>query len=70
MGVASVRFNSKEEKALKVLAGHFHCDYSTLIKRSLWELYEDMKDNVLIEEYERREKKNQVKFFAAEDLMK
>jgi len=43
MAVTSVRFNAKEEKIVKILKKHYNCDASTLIKKSLWELHEDIK---------------------------
>lgn len=44
MGVVSVRLNKKEEKMLRYLSKYCHADRSTLIKRSLFELYENMLD--------------------------
>lgn len=44
MGVISVRLNKDEEKILKKLSDHFHEDKSALIKKSLFELYENVLD--------------------------
>ena len=67
--VTSVRFNEKEEKVLNILKEHFHCDTSTLLKKSLFELYEDLKDNEIIEEYELSEQKNNIKFTTIDDIL-
>ena len=56
MGVTSVRLNPKEEKLVRILKDHYNCDTSTLMKRSLWEMYEDLIDKDLIEDFEKREK--------------
>ena len=55
MGVKSVRFNSDEEKALAALTNAFHMDTSGVIKKALWELYEDVQDWAVIEDFEVRE---------------
>ena len=70
MGVISVRFNREEEKILKKLSAHFHADKSTLIKKSLFELYENMVDMKTIEKYEEKERKGKVSFSTAEDILK
>ena len=65
MAVTSVRFNAKEEK-IKILKKHYNCDASTLIKKSLWELYEDIKDKEIIETFEKCEKGGKTKFITGE----
>lgn len=69
MAVTSVRLNLKEEKLLKLLKNYYNCDASTLIKRSLYELYEDLKDKEIIEQFERKEKHDRSQFMKIEDLM-
>ncbi len=44
MGVISVRLNKEEEKILKVLSENLGVDKSTLIKKSMFKLYENMVD--------------------------
>jgi hypothetical protein len=68
MGVISVRLNKKEENIVKWLASHMDTDKSTLIKKSLMELYENIVDLKGIDEFETKEKKKTVKFFAAKDI--
>jgi hypothetical protein len=69
MAVTSVRFNTKEEKILKMLKKHFNCDASTLLKKSLWDLYEDIKDTEIINDFEKREKGSKTKFITIEKLL-
>jgi hypothetical protein len=70
VGVISVRFNKDEEKILKKLSDHFHEDNSTLIKKSLFELYENVLDLNEIKKFETKEKKGKVSFSSAEDVLK
>lgn len=69
MGVTSVRFNENEEKALDYLKETFHADTSAVIKKALWELYEDLSDRRIIEEFEVREAAGAVEFGSIEDLI-
>jgi hypothetical protein len=69
MAVISVRFNSKEEKILEILKKYFECDSSSLVKKSLLDLYEEIKDREIIEQYEAREKISKSKFVKIEDIL-
>jgi hypothetical protein len=69
MAVISVRFNSKEEKILKTLKNYYNCDSSNLIKRTLLDLYEEIKDREMIEQFEVREKASDYGFVKIEDIM-
>ena len=66
MDVTSVRLNTKEEKLLK---DYYNCDASSLLKRSLYELYEDLKDKEIIESFEKTEKRKKPGFIKFEELM-
>ena len=57
MGVISVRFNKDEDK-------------SVLIKKSLYELHENVLDLNEIKSFEAKEKKGKVSFLFAEDILK
>ncbi|PIQ45740.1 MAG: hypothetical protein COW04_05985 [Deltaproteobacteria bacterium CG12_big_fil_rev_8_21_14_0_65_43_10] len=70
MGVISVRLNKEEDKMLKQLSEYFRADRSTLIKKSLFDLYENMLDIETIESFEKNEKKGNVSFVTAEDILK
>ena len=67
MGVTSVRFNTNEEKALEYLKEVYHSDASSVIKKALWELYEDFRDREIIEEFEAREDAGVVEFGSLDD---
>ena len=69
MGAISVRLNKEEERMLKNLSKYFHVDKSTMIKRSLFDLYENILDIETIESFERKEKKGKVSFTTAEDIL-
>jgi len=69
MGVISVRLNKEETSMLKQLTEYFHADRSTLIKRSLMELYENMQDMEAIETFEKKEKKGKVSFLTADNII-
>ncbi len=69
MGVISVRFNKEEEAVIKKLADHFHADKSALIKKSLYELYENMESMNIIKKYEVKEKKGKVSFLTADEIL-
>jgi len=69
MGVISVRLNEEEEKIVRRLMDYYGVDKSTLIKRSLYELYENIVDLEFIEEFEKREKEGKTSFVTAEDIL-
>ncbi len=67
MAVLSVRLNKKEEKILTFLADYFHEDKSSLLKKSMYELYEDIQDIKFIEDH--IENKKSQEFISADDLL-
>jgi hypothetical protein len=69
MAVVSVRFNTKEEKILKILKKYYHCDSSSLLKKTLWDLYEEIKDRDIVDEFENREKASKTKFVKIDDIL-
>ena len=62
MGVISIRLNDKEEHILRELTRYYNEDKSSLIKRTLIDLYEDKLDFEEIEKFEKKEKKGKVRF--------
>ena len=68
MAVVSVHLNKDEEKILAFLADYFHEDKSSLFKKSMYELYEDIQDLKYIEEH--IEIKESPEFISAEELLK
>ncbi len=69
MGVVSVRFNKDEERLLKELADYFNTDKSALIKKILFDLYENMIDLTTIKSFETKEKKGKASFTTANDII-
>ena len=70
MAVVSIRLNSEEEKIVDYLSSYFDEDKSTLIKHSLKEMYEDIVDREVIEEYESSETKKKPKFRTSIEILK
>ena len=69
MAVISLRLNQNEEKIVNFLSDYYERDKSSLIKFSLKELYEDIIDKQIINEYETKEKKGKVKFVESKEIM-
>ena len=69
MGVTSIRLNEEDKKILEYLKKYYHCDTSTLFKRSLRELFETIKDQEVIEDFEKREKAGHTKFFTIDECL-
>ena len=69
MAVVSVRLN-EEEKILEYLTEYFHEEKSSLFKKSMYELYEDIQDIKFIENYIDESRKKNKKYITADDLLK
>ncbi len=69
MAVVSVRLNDEEEKILEYLTEYLHEDKSTLLKKSMYELYEDIQDIRFIENYIDDAKKSEKKFIPGHELL-
>ena len=70
MAVTSLRLNSNEQKVLKYLKDYFHCDSSTILKKSLMEMYEVLQDKEIIENFEKEESSGKTAFKRFEDFDK
>ena len=70
MAVTSLRLNSNEQKVLKYLKDYFHCDSSTILKKSLMEMYEVLQDKEIIENFEKEEVAGKIEFKRFEDFDK
>ena len=68
MGVTSIRLNKKEEKLLNYLKEHYNCDTSTLLKKTLYEMYEDIKDKESIDDFEKRHEEGKTFFSTFDEL--
>jgi len=69
MAVVSVRLNDEEEKILEYLTEYLHEDKSTLLKKSMYELYEDIQDIRFIENYINDAKSSEKKFITGDELL-
>ena len=69
MAVISLRLNKNEENMVNFLSDYFEQDKSALIKYSLRELYEDLTDRQVIDEYEAKEKINKTKFYGSDEIV-
>jgi len=69
MAVLTIRFGPREKKLIRFLKKHYNCDASTLIKKSLWELYEDIRDREIIEDFEKKETASQTGFIQITDIL-
>jgi hypothetical protein len=70
MAVISLRLNQQEAKMVDFLSNYYEQDKSSLIKYSLKELYEDIVDREIIDDYEQRENEGNVSFTSADDVIK
>ena len=66
MAVVSVKINQEEEKMIDYLSEYFEEKKSSIIKRSLTEMYEDIVDKNIIDKFE----KEKHTFVNAEDILK
>ena len=69
MAVISLRLNQNEEEMVNFLSDYYEQDKSSLIKYSLKELYEDIIDKKIINEYEAKEKKGKIKFVDSNEIL-
>jgi len=70
MAVTSVRFNKKEEETLNYLKNQLHCDTSEIIKMSLHEMYEYIKDKEIISDFESKNEKRKSKLYTFNNIIK
>jgi len=68
MAVISVRLNKKEEEILNYLTDYLHEDKSTLFRKSLVEMYEDIQDIRFIEQYIEESEIRKKIFISGEEL--
>ena len=66
MTTLTVRLNQEEEKMVDYLSEYFEEKKSSIIKRSLTEMYEDIVDKNIIDKFE----KEKHTFVNAEDILK
>jgi predicted DNA-binding protein len=69
MAIVTLRLNDEEEKILELLVKYFDADKSKILKEAMWDKYEDLRDQEIIEEFEKKERAGKVKFESADDLI-
>lgn len=69
MAIVTLRLNDQEEKILEMLVRHFDEDKSKILKDALWEMYEELRDRELIEEFETKLDSGKVQFGSADALL-
>jgi hypothetical protein len=69
MAIISLRLNQTEEKMVNFLVDYYEQDRSSLLKYSLKELYEDIIDKQVLDEYEAKEKKGKIKLIDSCEIM-
>lgn len=69
MAMISIRLNAEEEKMMDFLSEHFEEEKSSLIKHSLKDMYEDLIDRKAIDDFETKEKNEEVRFFSADEIL-
>ncbi|MDH4129445.1 MAG: DUF6290 family protein [Spirochaetota bacterium] len=69
MGVNTVRLNEKDEKILSILSEELHLNKSEVIKKALHSFFEDLVDTKYIEQYEEKEKKGELTFHTAKEVL-
>ena len=70
MAVISVRLNQNEETIINYLSDLYSEDKSTLIKHSLYEMYEDSLDLEKVYSFESKIAKKTTSFISGEDILK
>lgn len=70
MATKTVRLNDKYQAILEQLATHYECNTSTVIKKALEEMYEDMIDKEYVEDYEKELKEGKQKeSYTSEEIL-
>jgi hypothetical protein len=70
MAIIPLRLNQAEENMVNFLSDYYEQDRSSLIKYSLKELYEDIIDRQIINEYEIQEKNGEINFIDSNEMIK
>lgn len=69
MAVVSVRLNEKEEEVLNYLTEYFHEEKSSLLKKSMFDLYEDIQDIKFVDNDIEKKGLNKKNFVSGDDLL-
>jgi predicted DNA-binding protein len=69
MAIMTLRLSDQEERILELLVKHFDQDKSKILKEALWDMFEDLRDREIIEEFESRSRGGKVEFASADNLI-
>lgn len=69
MAIITLRLSDQEEKVLELLVRHFDQDKSKVLKDALWDMFEDLRDRELIEDFEKKLRAGKVEFVSADDFV-
>lgn len=70
MAIVTLRLNTEEEKILDLLVRHYDVDKSKILKEAMWDKFEDLRDQEIIEDFEKKSSAGKIKFESADDLIK
>ncbi len=70
MAIVTLRLNDEEEKVLDLLVKYFDVDKSKILKEAMWDKFEDLRDQELIEGFEKKSRSGKAQFASADDLIK
>ena len=70
MAIVTLRLNDEEEKILDLLVKYFDADKSKILKEAMWDKFEDLRDQEIIEGFEKKKKAGKAQFASADDLIK
>ena len=69
MAVTSISFTKDEERVIEFLKESLHSDASSVIKKAVYELYEDLRDREIIQGFEARESGGKADFGSLDDIL-
>jgi predicted DNA-binding protein len=70
MAIVTLRLNDEEEKILELLVKYFDADKSKILKEAMWDKFEDLRDQEIIEGFEKKSKVGKIQFGSADDLIR
>ncbi len=69
MAIVTLRLNDEDEKVLNLLVKHFDLDRSKILKEAMWDKFEDLRDQEIIEGFEKKMRAGKTQFATAKDLI-
>lgn len=69
MAIVTLRLNEEEAKVLDLLVKYFDADKSKVLKEAMWDKYEDLRDQEIVEEFEKKDRSGKAKFESGDALI-